>query len=131
MLSRSNKYLWAIVGARENASLPGYLSAFLLDDDGSIAKKMFTVSTTTPAGAPTTVSSAPWDDEWAATTDATSGFLQMWKMKGGKDTDNGVVYATAETQAKLSIGENKNKKKDKKNKKKKKNTKNDHKTTHR
>ncbi len=102
-LSRSNRYLWASVQANQNGPYAGYISAFLLDDDGSIIKRMFTTPVSTSGGGPNTISPAPWDDEWAALTDDETGHVQMWRMRGAKATDNGAEYNAVEAVARVEI----------------------------
>ena len=103
MLSRSARYLWAAARGRAETNYGGYLSCFLLDVDGSVAKKMFTVPTSSISGAPVSITPASWDEEWLAVTDSVSGYVQMWRMKGGKQTDAGVDYSTAEPMARVDI----------------------------
>ena len=103
MLSRSTRYLWAAARGKADSGYGGYLSCFLLDDDGFILKKMFTVSTGNTGGTASSISPAPWDDEWLALSDSVSGYVQLWRMKGGKQTDAGIDYSTAEPMARVDI----------------------------
>ncbi len=105
MLSRSGKYLWATARGLPNSTFHGYISGFILDDDGSILKKMFTVPITAAGGTVSSITPAPWDDEWAAMVDASPGCVQMWRMKGAKETQNGVEYNTADAVARIDIND--------------------------
>ncbi|KAK4150802.1 Lactonase, 7-bladed beta-propeller-domain-containing protein [Chaetomidium leptoderma] len=105
MLSPSSRYLWATARTRLN-STTGFVSAFLLSEDGQIVKKLFRVPTTTLGGIANAISPAPWSDEYAAMTDYRKGYVQMWKMEGGKEGREGVVeYSTANVVAQVDIGD--------------------------
>ncbi len=103
MLSPSERYLWATARARRGASNVGYISAYLLDKDGRIVKQMFRIPTTTTGGIANAISPAPFSDEYAAMTDTPTGYVQMFKMEGRKETDDGVEYATARPVARVDI----------------------------
>jgi len=103
MLSRSLRYLWAAARGKADTGYGGYLSCFLLSDDGTVLKKMFTVPTSSIGGTPHSITPAPWDDEWLALTDSVSGYVQMWRMKGGKQTNMLSEYSTAEPMARVDI----------------------------
>jgi carboxy-cis,cis-muconate cyclase len=103
MLSRSSRYLWASARGRANTTFGSYLSGFLLDDDGSIVKKMFTVQVSPLSGAAHSITPAPWGDEWLVMTDSVSGYVQMWRMKGGRDMGAGMEYSTVEPVARVDI----------------------------
>jgi carboxy-cis,cis-muconate cyclase len=105
MLSRSERYLWATSRAQQNTTYPGYISAFLLADDGHIVKRMFMVSTTTVGGWANNISPPPWSDEYAAMADHQTGYVQMFKMEGRKETGDGVEYTTAAPVAKVDIAD--------------------------
>lgn len=110
-LARSESYLWAVTQARPGARLAvgGFLSGFLLDDDGSIVKRMFTVPTSVPtgpvigAGGLQALTPATWGSEYAALTDATTGYVEMWQMVGGHDSNYGTDYKTARAVARLDM----------------------------
>jgi len=104
-LSRSSKYLWATTRAKANSTYYSYISGFLLDGDGFITKKMFTVPTTRTGGTNNAITPAPWDDEVVALADSPRGFVQLWRMKGGKDNGNGMEYNNAEPMATLDIAD--------------------------
>jgi carboxy-cis,cis-muconate cyclase len=105
MLSKSGRYLWATARAQNNTDNYGYISAFLLSESGAIVKKMFMVPTTTVGGIANAISPAFWSDEYAAMTDVPTGYVEMFKMEGRKETVDGVEYATARPVAKVTIGD--------------------------
>lgn len=105
MLSRNNRYLWATARGKANSTYGGYISGFLIDNDGSIIKKMFTVPASTTGGPVNSITTAPWDDEWAVVTDAASGYVEMWRMRGGRETEFGLEYNTAEAVARVDISD--------------------------
>jgi carboxy-cis,cis-muconate cyclase len=127
MLSPSARYLWAstrvmnstALGAVEgnggNTTLTGYMTAFLLDDDGAVARRMFRVATTSPATARSRgiqarmtnqVSPAFWSDEFVAVTDYPEGFVEVWKMEGRSEGRDGLVeYAGARAVARVDVAD--------------------------
>ncbi|KXX82267.1 Carboxy-cis,cis-muconate cyclase [Madurella mycetomatis] len=82
MLSPSARYLWATARAL-NSSETGFISVFLLGDDGHIP---FGVTGTRP----------DYNDEG-------HGYVQIWKMDGQRDAREGTEYATAPPVAKVDI----------------------------
>ncbi|KAF2471767.1 carboxy-cis,cis-muconate cyclase [Lindgomyces ingoldianus] len=94
MLSASSKYLWATNRGRSNTTL-GYISAFLLANDGSISKQLFLTETTNSGGSANAVATSDFSDEWVALTDSSVGFVQIWRLSG-----NGTV---AKVVAQLNI----------------------------
>ncbi|OIW24645.1 3-carboxy-cis,cis-mucoante lactonizing enzyme [Coniochaeta ligniaria NRRL 30616] len=105
MLSQDARYLWVTTRAQVNTKVPGYTSAFLLDDEGAIVKRMFRVPTTTVGGMANMISPAPWGCEWAALTDVGVGYVQIWKMKNKTEGRHGTEYATAEAVARADIAD--------------------------
>ncbi|KAK3695879.1 Lactonase, 7-bladed beta-propeller-domain-containing protein [Podospora appendiculata] len=103
MLSANARFLWATARAQVNTRIPGYISAFLLDEQGAIVKRMFRVPTTTVAGIANAVSPAPWGSEWAALTDVFTGYVQIWKMADKTEGSYGTEYATADAVARVDI----------------------------
>ncbi|KAK3356414.1 Lactonase, 7-bladed beta-propeller-domain-containing protein [Lasiosphaeria hispida] len=103
MLSHSGRYLWATARAQRDKSITGYISAFLLGEDGQIIKRMFQIPTTTVGGWANAISPASWSDEYAAMTDYPEGYVQMFKMEGRQETKDGVEYTTARPVAKVNI----------------------------
>lgn len=61
-------------------SYPGFLSAFSLNDNGSVNEKLFTVPTTTGGGLANFVSPAYFDDQWVAVAEATNHSVSIWKF---------------------------------------------------
>lgn len=103
MLSADARYLWATARAQNNTAIPGYINAFLLDDEGRVVKRMFRVETTTVGGIGNMIAPAPWGVEWAAMTDVGTGYVQMWRMKDGKEGRYGMEYGNAEAVARVDI----------------------------
>ena len=107
MLSPSNKYLWASARLKVSSTGPGssYISCFLLADNGLIVKRMFMVPTSVGPGAALAVSPAHWSDEYVAVSYNPGGDVEILKLEGRKETENGVEYKTASVVAKLGIGD--------------------------
>ena len=103
MLSPDAEYLWVTTRAQVNTTIPGYISAYLLDDEGVIVKRMFREETTTVGGIANMISLAPWGSEWAALTDIGTGYVQVWKMGGKTEGRYGTEYASAEAVARVDI----------------------------
>lgn len=104
MLSPSGRYLWATARARTNATT-GFISAFLVGDDGGIVKKMFRVPTTTLGGWANAINPAPWAEEYAVMTDYPTGYVQVWKMEGPRERGGLVEYTGAKAIARVDIGD--------------------------
>jgi carboxy-cis,cis-muconate cyclase len=105
MLAPSGRYVWATSRGKRNTEFYGYISCFLLDSEGMIVKRMFMVPTTTKAGWANAISPAFWNDEYAAMADYPDGYVQIWKMEGKKETENGIEYTTATAIARVDIGD--------------------------
>ncbi len=106
MLSSDARYLWATTRAQQNTTLYGYISGFLLDDDGTIIKRMFIVPTTTRSGIANAIAPAPWGPAWAAMADFGTGYVQMWRMTGRNETEDGIVeYTSAAAVARVNISD--------------------------
>ncbi|KAK0615228.1 Lactonase, 7-bladed beta-propeller-domain-containing protein [Bombardia bombarda] len=104
MLSPSGRYLWATARSQQKADVVGYISVFLLAADGAIVKRMFMVPTTTKGGWANAIRPAFWSDEYAAMTDTPTGYVQIWKLDGPKETEHGVVeYRTAKAVARVDL----------------------------
>jgi len=83
--TRSGKYLFATT--RSNTlSIPGYISAYQLDQDGAIEKQLCLQETKSSGGHSNAVSPSPWSDKWIALTDDTVGFIEIWKWENEKLT---------------------------------------------
>ncbi|KAF3025041.1 hypothetical protein E8E14_014376 [Neopestalotiopsis sp. 37M] len=78
-LSFSNGYLWATNRGR-SANATGYISVFSLDDDGAILSQNFLVPTSSSGGAANSVAPSPFSDRFAALTDSSVGFLEIWEL---------------------------------------------------
>ncbi|KAI1312089.1 carboxy-cis,cis-muconate cyclase [Xylaria venustula] len=81
-MSQSNRYLWATNRARDN-SQKGYISAFSLSATGEIASQLFLRETSTNGGFANSVAASPFDDEIAALTDNSAGFVEIWHIDDG------------------------------------------------
>lgn len=88
-----------------NSNNTGFISAFLLDRGGEVVKRMFRVPTTTLGGIANAVSPAPWGSEWAAMTDYSKGYVQVWRMIGKKMGVYGVEYSSAKAVARVDIAD--------------------------
>ena len=99
------RYLWATARGKGNDTT-GFVSVFLLGDDGGIVKRMFRVPTTTGGGMANAISPAFWGDEYAAMTDYPNGYVLMWKMEGRRERGDGLVeYTTARAVARVDVGD--------------------------
>jgi carboxy-cis,cis-muconate cyclase len=101
-LSYSTKYLWAtnryrgsMGGAPGNGTAStngtGYISVFTLDDGGAILEQNFLLPTTSTGGAANSVAPSPFTDRFAALTDSSTGFLEIWELA----TDGASAQAVA------------------------------------
>ncbi|KAJ3546714.1 hypothetical protein NM208_g1866 [Fusarium decemcellulare] len=80
----SPKYLIAATRSR-TTGIPGYVSAFSLDEKtGSITKQLFLLPTTNSGGSANAVSPAPFSEEYFAITDSGSNFIEMWRIQDGE-----------------------------------------------
>lgn len=127
MLSPSGRYLWATArvldthavdewnGGNGKSSLTGYMTAFLLDDEGQVVRRMFRVATTSPVTEKTrgiakrfasAVSPAFWSDEFVAVTDYPEGYVEVWKMEGRREGRDGLVeYTGARAVARVDVAD--------------------------
>src|SRR3569833_135475 len=107
MLSSSSRYLWTSTRLKFNATAPGpsYYSCYLLSDNGRFGYRMFMLPTSGDPGAALAVSPAFWSDEYAAFSYYPGGDVEILKLQGKKEADDGVEYETARVVAKLSIGD--------------------------
>lgn len=78
-ISASGRYLWATARSM-STDYPGYISAYLLDDDGAILEQMLQVPTSTNGAEANVVAAAPWSDEYMAATYYGSHVITIWKM---------------------------------------------------
>lgn len=79
-VSASGRYLWASARSMSD-EYPGYVSAFVLDDDGAVIERMFQVPTSTNGAEGNVVAPAPWSDEYMAGTYYGSHVVTVWKME--------------------------------------------------
>lgn len=95
-VSASGRYLWASARSM-STEYPGYISAYLLDDDGAIIEQMFQMPTSTNGAEGNVVAPAPWSDEYMAATYYGSHVLTIWKMEQPKknSSDGLTRYETA------------------------------------
>ncbi|KAI1843007.1 hypothetical protein JX266_010860 [Neoarthrinium moseri] len=89
-LSFSSKFLWATNRGRDASTL-GYISVFTLDADGAILSQNFLLTTTTSGGAANAVTPSPFTDRFAALTDSSTGFVEIWEL--ADDGSNATVVA--------------------------------------
>ncbi|KAI0147224.1 carboxy-cis,cis-muconate cyclase [Xylariaceae sp. FL1272] len=80
-LAEGVSILWATNRARDNAQ-KGYISALELKDDGTVAKQLFLVETSTSGGFANSVAATKFDDSLAALTDNSTGFVEIWDTTG-------------------------------------------------
>lgn len=78
-LSFTNNYLWATNRGRSTNGT-GYISAFTLDEDGAILEQNFLVPTTSSGGSANSVAPSPFSDRFAALTDSSVGFVEIWEL---------------------------------------------------
>ncbi|KAI1434870.1 Lactonase, 7-bladed beta-propeller-domain-containing protein [Xylaria sp. CBS 124048] len=81
-LSRSNRYLWATNRACESRG-KGYISVFEMAATGKIARQISLRQTDTSGGLANSVAACPFDEELAALTDSSRGFVQIWHVEEG------------------------------------------------
>ncbi|KAL5589352.1 hypothetical protein FOVSG1_011219 [Fusarium oxysporum f. sp. vasinfectum] len=78
----SPRYLLAATRSRKTG-VPGYVSAFRLDEKtGGIKEQLFLQETTNSGGSANAVSPAPFSEDFFAITDSGSNFIEVWKIKG-------------------------------------------------
>lgn len=95
-VSTSGRYLWASARSM-STDYPGYVSAYLLGDDGEIIEEMFQMPTSTNGAEANVVAPAPWSDEYMAATYYQSHVVTVWKMEQPitNSSDGLVRYQTA------------------------------------
>lgn len=74
-------YMYAATRSR-TTTIPGYVSAFSIDDTGAIVEQLFLTETTGSGGSSNSVTSAPFGEEYFAITDSGSNFVEVWKVNG-------------------------------------------------
>lgn len=78
--STTPKYLFASTRSR-TVGIPGYISAFSLNAiTGAIETQLFLRETTNSGGSSNAVSPAGFSEEFFAIVDASSNFVEVWKM---------------------------------------------------
>jgi len=102
-ISPNGRYLWATARGRQRST--GYISCFLLDGDGRILKRLFIMATGTTNTTSSSLTTAPWSDEYVVFADAPGGYVEILKLDGREETDMGVEYSSARVVAKLDIEE--------------------------
>jgi carboxy-cis,cis-muconate cyclase len=80
-VSATNKYLYATTRGSRSETSKGYLSAFTLNEDGSVARQNYITPTTTGRGGSNQVVPTLFDDRYFAILDSKTGFVEMWKQK--------------------------------------------------
>ncbi|KAK7722716.1 hypothetical protein SLS57_004921 [Botryosphaeria dothidea] len=63
--------------------VPGYISAFSLDENGRIERHLFMNPTSSSGGHSNAIAPCPWTDEYIAITDDTVGFIEMYRWQDG------------------------------------------------
>ena len=81
-LSANKSLLWATSRSRPS-STPGYISAFSLDDSGAIIEQLFLTNTSSSGGEANSVAPAPFNEKYAALTDSSTGFVEIWELGEG------------------------------------------------
>ncbi|KAK0457320.1 Lactonase, 7-bladed beta-propeller-domain-containing protein [Desarmillaria tabescens] len=89
-VSANETYLWATTRSRETNDT-GYLSVFSLNENGTISEQLFITPTTTSGGSANAISPATFADEFAAITDTSVGFVEIWQLLD--DASNATVVA--------------------------------------
>ncbi|KAI0006891.1 Lactonase, 7-bladed beta-propeller-domain-containing protein [Xylariaceae sp. FL0662B] len=82
-LSANSRYLWASNRARDAAGKNGYISVFSLGAKGDIEKQLELTRTSSSGGFANAVAPSPFDDDVAALTDNSTGFVEIWKRGQG------------------------------------------------
>ncbi|KAH8651426.1 Lactonase, 7-bladed beta-propeller-domain-containing protein [Xylariales sp. PMI_506] len=89
----SPKYLIAATRSR-TVGIPGYVSAFALDEDsGAITEQLFILPTTNSGGSANAVSPAPFSEDYFAITDSGSSFVEVWKIGGSENSTTASAVA--------------------------------------
>ncbi|KAK0488436.1 hypothetical protein IW261DRAFT_1439355 [Armillaria novae-zelandiae] len=78
-VSANENYLWATTRSRETGET-GYLSVLSLSENGSISSQLFITPTTTSGGTANAISPASFSEEFAAITDTSVGFVEIWRL---------------------------------------------------
>lgn len=94
-MSFSGSYLWATSRAH-NINQTGFITVFSLAPDGEILEQLFLTPTTSSGGTANAVTPADFNDRWAALTDSSIGFVEIWRL-----ADDG---SKAEVVAHLKVG---------------------------
>jgi hypothetical protein len=66
-------------------------------------KKLFTVPTGTTNTTSSSLTVAPWSDEYVIVADAPGGYIEVLRLDGGDDTEDGTEYSSVRSVAKLEI----------------------------
>ncbi|KAF3058312.1 Carboxy-cis,cis-muconate cyclase [Daldinia childiae] len=82
-LSANNKYLWASNGASDS-NHKGYISAISVNDEGLLGDQLFLTHTTSSGGSANAIAPSSFDDRIVATTDNSTGSVEIWKMNDDK-----------------------------------------------
>lgn len=89
-LSASTRYLWASNRGR-HTNTTGYVSVFSLDGRGAIVRQNLILPTSSSGGFSNILSPSPYTDEYAVLTDNSTGFVEVWRLRG--DADSTAVVA--------------------------------------
>ncbi|OCL08034.1 3-carboxy-cis,cis-mucoante lactonizing enzyme [Glonium stellatum] len=74
----SGTFLWATSRARSTNST-GYISTISLSPDGAPVRQLLLEPTASGGGTANSIAPAFFSDEWAALTDSSVGFVQVWR----------------------------------------------------
>lgn len=105
MISSLGRYLWATSRGQRGTRYNGYISCFLLAEDGTIIKKMFMIPTSSGGVTSNAITAAFWSDQYAVLTEATNGKIEIFKLGGKTNGEHGAEYTTADSVAKIVIND--------------------------
>lgn len=85
---------YLICSTRSLGTTPGYVTAFALDPlTGNITSQLFLLPTTGTGGEANAVSPAIFSEEYFAITDASSNFIEVWKIESSKESTSAFAAA--------------------------------------
>jgi hypothetical protein len=81
-ISSKGTLLWA-TSYSHNSSLPGYLSAFRINELGYVSDKLLQVPTPTSGGKSNNVAACPFQENLVALAEAENGTISIWRYVPG------------------------------------------------
>jgi carboxy-cis,cis-muconate cyclase len=84
VISSDGRTLYASTRSRD-ANFPGYISAWTLNSDGSLADTLFTLPTPEAGGTSNILSVSPWADkskDMIVLTDQDTDFVALYELQG-------------------------------------------------